>query len=85
MAGGRAVAGREGGGVNIGVEGRTPSPSATCEEASIFSTTMYIACGRLATKQVYHERDNRTLAMCDGCADHNVRNRRAQYVEEVKP
>lgn len=71
--------------MNIGVEGRTPSPSTTCEEASCLSLTRYIACGHPATKQVYHPRDNQTLAMCASCADHNVRNRRAEYLNEVKP
>lgn len=64
----------------LGSEGKVPSPSTTCEEASSLSHRFYIACGRPATKQVYHRRDNKTYAMCDSCTDHNVTNRGGEYV-----
>lgn len=64
----------------IGVEGRNPSPSKTCEEASVLSVETYIPCGRQAKHQIFHPRDNRTYAMCEACASHNLNNRRAQYM-----
>lgn len=60
---------------SIGVRGKNPSPSKTCEEASSLSRDTYIPCGLTAVAQIHHKRDNVTLAMCAGCADHNVRNR----------
>ncbi len=68
----------------IGEHGRNPSSCETCEEASILSITRYIPCGNKATRQVYHPRDNKTYAMCEGCADHNVRNRGAEYLHPSK-
>lgn len=59
----------------IGVEGCNPSPSTTCEEASILSTNFYVPCGKPTVKSVYHRRDNKSYAMCVVCADHNIRNR----------
>jgi KTSC domain len=67
----------------IGVKGISSSPSKTCEEASPLSKEFYIACGKPAVAQVYHKRDNTTLAMCAGCADHNVRNRGAMYLGDA--
>ena len=47
-----------------------------CEEASMFSKETYIPCGQPATSIVWHNKDKRAYAMCFGCADHNVKNRR---------
>ena len=49
-----------------------------CQEASQFSTTRYLACSQPATKLVLSERGRRLYPMCDMCADHNIRNRRAK-------
>lgn len=65
----------------IGIKGKQPSPSKTCEEASIFSASRCIACGKSVTAQVYHPRDNRTYAMCTNCANHNIANRGGKLVE----
>lgn len=59
----------------IGIEGCNLSPSTTCEDSSNFVNGMHWTCGRPAMKSVYHERDNKSYAMCDMCADHNIRNR----------
>ena len=48
----------------------------SCEEASMFSRETYIPCGQPATSIVWHNKDKRAYAMCFGCADHNVKNRR---------
>jgi len=48
---------------------------ATCQEASPFSSSSYVACGQPATHMVKHRRDRRSYLMCEMCADHNVRNR----------
>ncbi len=55
----------------------------TCEEASIFSREKYIPCGKPAMALVKN-RDPKPYFMCEGCADHNVRNRGAHIVA-VKP
>ena len=46
-----------------------------CEEASMLSREFYIPCNQPAVRLVYHSRDKRTYRMCEGCADHNLRNR----------
>lgn len=71
--------------LGIGVRGKGRSESSYCEEASPMSTKQYIPCAAPATRQVYHKRDDLTLAMCGACADHNVRNRGGEYVDLVKP
>lgn len=75
-----AAAVAETGTPKVGIEGENASPSNTCEEASPFGGGAYVPCGAPATKQVYHRKDNKTYAMCAGCADHNVRNRGGVYV-----
>lgn len=47
----------------------------TCEEASPMSVNRYIPCGRPAAEIIWHNKDRRAYRMCDGCADHNTRNR----------
>lgn len=68
--------------MNIGTKGKTrPEPmEGTCEEASIYSTNAYIACGNKSTKAVYHKRDDATYRMCDMCAYHNIHNRGGELV-----
>lgn len=52
-----------------------------CQEAHAFlSNTRYFPCSQPATRIVFHEKDKRDYAMCDPCADHNVRNRGGTYV-----
>lgn len=53
-----------------------------CEEANMFGVMMPsddgpvpAPCGKPATKFIWHGRRERPYYMCDGCADHNVRNR----------
>jgi hypothetical protein len=55
-------------------------PNSLCQEASMYSTNKYIPCGVPATTIVFHDRDNRGYFMCDGCADHNCRNRGGKLV-----
>ena len=58
-------------------------PSHTCEEANMFGVMRPgphgpepVPCGQQATKLVWHYgRKERPYFMCDGCADHNIRNR----------
>lgn len=45
-----------------------------CEEASIFSTKMYLPCG-IPAVALLKTRDPRPYFMCQGCADHNLKNR----------
>lgn len=59
----------------------TPPTGARCQEASSASHATYIACGALAVF-IVQTRDPHAYAMCDACADHNVRNRGALYVNE---
>jgi hypothetical protein len=47
----------------------------TCQEASQFSRETYIPCGASATSIIWHNKDRKAYAMCDMCADHNVKNR----------
>jgi hypothetical protein len=56
-----------------------PTPGTKCEEASHLSHKFYIPCGRPA-EYIVKNRDPRPYAMCEACADHNVRNRGARYV-----
>lgn len=65
----------------IGTEGCNPSPSTTCEETSNFVNGMHWTCGRPAMKTVYHRRDNKSYAMCDVCAYHNINNRDGLLVD----
>lgn len=61
---------------------KVPPPGSLCEEASPRSHQFYIACGRPAEFIVEFERSGEgPYAMCAPCADHNVRNRNARYVE----
>lgn len=53
----------------------------TCEEASVMSMKFYIPCGKPAVALVKN-RDPKPYYMCEGCADHNVRNRGAKLLEE---
>lgn len=53
----------------------SPSQKTTCEEAIMFPSDTYIPCGQPANKLVFHRRDAATYHMCEGCADHNIRNR----------
>jgi hypothetical protein len=58
-----------------------------CQEAAPISSERYVACGNVTKKLVLSERGTRLYFMCDGCADHNVRNRGAILVavhEEMK-
>lgn len=55
-----------------------------CQEASILSQSNYIPCTRPAVAIIYHERDRRGYYMCDGCADHNVKNRGGKWVGGTK-
>ena len=48
-----------------------------CQEASAMSVNMKIDCGRPAVALIWHDRDQRAYRMCDGCSDHNIRNRGA--------
>jgi hypothetical protein len=48
----------------------------TCQEASPMSRDQYVHCGALATC-VVDNGDERPHWMCEGCADHNVKNRGA--------
>lgn len=68
----------------IGTPGKNlPSPlKGLCEEASMFSSYKYIPCSAPSTKAVYLKGDDTTYRMCEGCADHNVRNRGGELVEE---
>lgn len=62
---------------------KIPPPGAHCEEASPLSRQFYIACGKRAEFIVRFPRSGEgPYAMCAPCADHNVRNRHAEYVEE---
>ena len=56
----------------------------TCEEASIFSRERYIPCGQPAVALVKN-RDPKPYFMCEGCADHNVRNRGATILARKTP
>lgn len=58
-----------------------PAKGSKCQEASPMSYQFYIACGRPAVA-VVKGRDADAYLMCEGCADHNVRNRGARYVQE---
>lgn len=46
-----------------------------CTEASMFSRETKIDCGKPAEFIIWHNSDRRAYAMCDSCADHNVKNR----------
>lgn len=52
---------------------------ARCQEASVFSRESYIPCGAPAVA-IVDNGDSRPYYMCEGCADHNVRNRGARVV-----
>lgn len=56
----------------IGSRGR----ERTCQEASAHSLGHYIACGEPATC-IVDNGDRTPYWMCEGCAEHNVRNRGA--------
>jgi hypothetical protein len=47
---------------------------------AMYSREKYIPCQEEATTIVFHERDGRGYFMCDGCADHNCRNRGGKLV-----
>lgn len=57
-----------------------PTEGSKCQEASPF-TSIYIPCGRPAVA-VVKNRDPDAYLMCAFCADHNVKNRGARYVQE---
>jgi hypothetical protein len=52
-----------------------------CQEANMMGIMMPgtddpMPCGRPGAKVVFHQHDGRNVyVMCDGCADHNIRNR----------
>lgn len=48
-----------------------------CQEASFISTTKYIPCNAEA-KFYVQQKGGDVLRMCEGCADHNVKNRGAK-------
>lgn len=50
-----------------------------CEEASMLSQTVYIPCNAPAVVLV-NNGDRRPYRMCEACACHNVKNRRAKVV-----
>ncbi|MDD5301477.1 MAG: hypothetical protein PHS14_00095 [Elusimicrobia bacterium] len=52
--------------------------SPLCEEAAPQSRTYYIPCAAPAARFVLSERGRVVYAMCQPCADHNVRNRGCQ-------
>ena len=58
-----------------------PPRGAKCQEASPLSGAVYLPCGAPAGA-VVKNRDAEAYYMCDGCADHNVRNRGARYAQE---
>lgn len=58
------------------------SVGSKCQEASPLSHNFYIACGKPAVFVVKNT-DPRPYCMCVGCADHNVRNRNAEYVMDT--
>lgn len=55
-------------------------PGAICQEASIYSYTVYIPCAKDAVAIVRHDRDNRSYYMCHPCASHNIHNRGGKLV-----
>lgn len=57
-----------------------------CEEASMMASSFYVPCGKPAVALVKN-RDPKPYFMCEGCADHNVRNRGAKIIskKEDKP
>ena len=50
-----------------------------CQEANMMGIVIAgepVPCGRPGAKVVFHQNDGRNVyVMCDGCADHNIRNR----------
>ena len=68
----------------IGVLERALASSTTCEDTSNYIRGMHITCGRPAVTTVYHERDRKSYAMCEMCADHNINNRDGQEVEDIR-
>lgn len=50
-----------------------------CEEASTLSIQTYIPCGEPAVA-IVDNGDRRRYYMCEGCTDHNVRNRGARII-----
>lgn len=59
---------------------KAPPPGSRCEEASPLSHKVFIPCGRPAVV-IVKTRDPKPYNMCAACADHNVRNRGAEYVQ----
>jgi hypothetical protein len=56
-----------------------------CEEASMFSSAAYIPCNAPAAFVVkWKGRSDAPIRMCEGCADHNVRNRGGEIVRPFK-
>lgn len=55
----------------------------TCQEASPMSRETFIPCGRPATC-IVDNGDEHPYWMCEGCADHNVRNRRAVRFDKAE-
>ena len=47
----------------------------------MLSRSRYLACGQIAMAIVRHAKDRRSYYMCEMCADHNVKNRGAQYAQ----
>ena len=56
-----------------------------CEEASQFSSLVYIPCNQPATKVMRSDRDKRDYRMCDMCAHHNLKRGMVDVTTEVKP
>jgi hypothetical protein len=61
-------------------EDNTISDDATCQEASIWPSVIYVPCGDRAVAIVYQPKDRRSYYMCDSCTDHNVKNRGGQLI-----
>lgn len=58
------------------------SEQPTCEEASPWSITTYIPCGKPAVA-VIDNGDRQPYNMCTACAEHNIRNRGARLVAMI--
>lgn len=56
-----------------------PPVGATCQEC-VMGSPHYLPCSKPAIRIVNHPNHGETYFMCEGCADHNVRNRAARYV-----
>lgn len=60
---------------------KDPEPGATCLECAL-GVPIYIPCGKPAEFVI--ENRSEVVPMCAMCADHNVRNRGANYMKADK-